>query len=139
MSESRAKRLLHLSAQGLVIVLSVLVAFVAEDWRSEREERRAMAEALAALTSEVKANAESLDRFVEVVTERHERLVALEPTVDGSRSPTTPSDFVCLAWIGPPGAASVPIRWETAWRRPSFETLSPCTLVTNSLLDWTGR
>ena len=85
MSESRAKRLQHLLVQGLVIVFSILVAFVAEDWRSGREDQRAVDEALAALTSEVETNAESLERFVDVVTGRHERLVALAPTVDGSR------------------------------------------------------
>ena len=85
MSESRAKRLQHLLVQGLVIVFSILVAFVAEDWRSGREDQRAVDEALAALTSEVETNAESLQRLVDVITARHERLVALAPTVDGSR------------------------------------------------------
>ncbi len=85
MSESRAKRLQHLLVQGLVIVFSILVAFVAEDWRSGREDQRAVDEALAALTSEVETNAESLEGLVDVVTARHERLVALAPTVDGSR------------------------------------------------------
>ncbi len=85
MSESRAKRLQHLLEPGLVIVFSILVPFVAEDWRSRREDQRAVDEALAALTSEVETNAESLEGLVDVVTARHERLVALAPTVDGSR------------------------------------------------------
>ena len=85
MPESRRSGLRHLLLEGLVIVLSVLVALLVEDWRSERQARVEVIEALAVLEIEVGANLEELEAFMVVVTDRHERLVALASTVDGSR------------------------------------------------------
>ena len=85
MSESRRRGLQHLMLEGFVIVLSVLLALLVEDWRSEHQARAEVAEALAALDIEVRTNLEDLEAFMVVVTDRHERLVALASTVDGSR------------------------------------------------------
>ena len=85
MSESRRSGLQHLMLEGFVIVLSVLVALLVEDWRSERQARTGVEEALAVLDIEVRANLEELEAFMVVVTGRHERLVALASTVDASR------------------------------------------------------
>ncbi len=85
MAESRRSGLQHLLLEGLVIVLSVLVALLVEDWRSERQARADVTEALAVLDVEVRANLEELESFLGVVTGRYERLVALAPTVDDAR------------------------------------------------------
>ena len=85
MAESKWGRLRHLLLEGFVIVFSVLVALFVEDLRSERQASNEVAEALAALDVEVRANLEELEAFGALVTERYDRLVALAPTVDDSR------------------------------------------------------
>ena len=85
MGESRWKRFQQLSLEGLVIVVSVLVALVVEGYRLERAEIDEVAEALAALEAEVQANLEELVAFEAVVTERHARLVAIASEIDGSQ------------------------------------------------------
>ena len=84
-AESKWGRLQHLLLEGFVIVFSVLIALVVEDWRSERHATDEVAEALAALDLEVAANLEELESFSSVVVERHDRLVALASEIDGSR------------------------------------------------------
>ena len=84
-AESKWRRFRHLLAQGFVIVFSVLFALLVEDWRGERESTKEVTAALAALDLEVRANLEELDSFLVVVSERHDRLVATGPLIDGSR------------------------------------------------------
>ena len=85
MAESKWGRLQHLLLEGFVIVFSVLIALLVEDWRSERRATDEVAEALAALDVEVAANLEELETFSSVVVERHGRLVAMASAIDGSR------------------------------------------------------
>ncbi len=84
-AESRWRRLQHLLLEGFVIVFSVLFALFVEDLRSESQARSEVSAALAALDLEVQGNLDELETFAAVVAERHDRLVALAPTVDGSR------------------------------------------------------
>ena len=63
MAESKWGRLRHLLLEGFVIVFSVLVALFVEDLRSERQASNEVAEALAALDVEVRANLEELEAF----------------------------------------------------------------------------
>ena len=85
MARSKWRRLQYLLLEGFVIVSSVLVALVVEDWRSEQEATDSVGEALAALEAEVQANLEELVAFKAVVTERHDRLVAISSEIDDSR------------------------------------------------------
>ena len=109
MSESRWKRAQHLLLEGIVIVLSVLVALVVEDWRSERAAADEVAGALVALEAEVQANLEELENFVAVVTDRHDRLVAIASEIDGSRP--------FSEYVGRFGGYFVPDLDVSAWAR----------------------
>ena len=110
------KRLQHLLLEGLVIVFSVFVALLAEDWRSERQARSGVAEALDALTAEVLANAEELEGFAEVVAARHERLLGLAPTIDRSRP--------FSEYTGGFGGYRLPDLDGSAWSRVSADPLA---------------
>ena len=78
-------KLRHLFVQGLVIVFSVLFALLAENSWAERKAKHDAAVALAVLELEIRANLEELEGFLVVVSERYDRLIATEPTIDGSR------------------------------------------------------
>jgi hypothetical protein len=116
MRESRWKRFQQLSLEGLVIVVSVLVALVVEGYRLEREEIDEVAEALAALEAEVQANLEELVAFEAVVTERHARLVAITSEIDGSQP--------FSEYVGRFGGYRVPDLDVSAWARISSDPVA---------------
>lgn len=113
MSESRWRRIQHLVLEGIVIVFSVLVALVVEDWRAEREAADDVEAALVALDIEVQANLEELESFATVVTDRYNRLIAFGPEVDGS--------VPFSEYVGRFGGYLVPDLDVSAWARISSD------------------
>ena len=116
MEEARVRRLQHLLLEGLVIVFSVFIALVAENLWAEREARRGVDEALEALVSEVVANADELERFGAVVSDRYERLLALASSIDGSRP--------FSEYVGGFGGYQLPDLDRSAWSRISIDPLA---------------
>ncbi len=116
MAESKWRRLQHLLLEGFVIVFSVLVALLVEDWRSERQAGDEVVEALVALDIEVRANLEELEAFAVVVAERHDRLVAIASAVDRSRP--------FSEYVGRFGGYRVPDLDLSAWARVSSDPLA---------------
>jgi hypothetical protein len=74
-----------LALEALVIIFSVLAALFAENLWSDRQDSADADAALAALVSEIEANALELEDFASVVSDRRERLLSLEADVDGTR------------------------------------------------------
>lgn len=102
--------------EGLVIVVSVVVALLVEDWRSNRQDRADVATAMAALDLEVRANLAELESFTTILAERHARLITMESEVDGSRPF---SDYV-----GRFGGFRIPDLDQSAWARVSTDPLA---------------
>lgn len=93
----------------MVVLFSVLIALVVDGWRDDRAERRAVDEALLDVMVEVEANLSELRSFQQVVERRHQRLLAVEGEVDGTR----PFD----AYVDEFGGYRIPDLDDSAWER----------------------
>lgn len=102
--------------EGLVIVVSILLAFAIDAWWSERQDRHAEIRQLARVSAELNTNAESIERKLETLR------VAVAAT----------SEF--LSWMGPEPTIVGPKIFLNAWTE--LYSIGTLTLLTGASEDY---
>jgi len=102
--------------EGLVIVVSILLAFAIDAWWSERQDRHAETRQLARVSAELNTNAESIETKLETLT------VAVAAT----------SEF--LSWMGPEPTIVRPQIFLNVWTE--LYSIGTLTLLTGASEDY---
>ncbi len=95
----RQRRGSPLLLEGVVIVLSILLAFLLEGWREDRDLDRELLQELVSVRTELERNRDQVDAEIEGVGRNVSGLSALIDAIDGSASGSTVRVPDTLAWL----------------------------------------